>query len=192
MEKFEPLTLELLRKRFCRKGRKNKCKTVKFYETYNPTENPNYVDRKTLVKNRYKLNGHMVQKDTATGKTKRFKKWLSKARTFTPEQNKQYTLTGRTRRSGHRKYSNGGLMVCPDNVLSTNCATGRSWVKAKGRKDPLKTTDASKGNAYPNPLSSTIYAQPTEYPNPLSSTTYAQPTEYPLPAPPVAAEKGRY
>ena len=178
MEKFEPLTLELLRKRFCRKGRKNKCKTVKFYETYNPSENPNYVDRKTLVKNRYKLNGHMVEKDTTTGKTKKFKKWLSKARTFTPEQNKQYTLSGRTRRSGHRKYSNGGLMVCPDNVLSTNCATGRSWVKAKkGRK----TTDASKGTE-----------NATTYTNPYPSTTYAQPTEYPLPAPPVEAVAGRY
>ena len=181
MEKFEPLTLELLRKRFCRKGRKNKCKTVKFYETYNPAENPNYVDRKTLVKNRYKLNGNFIEKDTATGKTKKFKKWLSKARTFMSEKNKQYTLSGRTRRSGHRKYSNGGLMVCPDNVLSTNCATGRSWVKAKkGRK----TTDTSKGKAK---------GKATDYTNTYTNmytnsypSTYVEPTAYTLP--PVAAD----
>jgi hypothetical protein len=172
MEKFEPLTLDVLRKRFCRK---RKCKTVKFYETYNPSENPNYVDRKTLVKNRYKLNGHLIEKDTTTGKTKRFKGWLKKTRDFTPEPNKHYTLSGHTRRSGHRKYNNGGLMVCPDKVLSTNCATGRSWVKAKkGRK----TMDASKGKG-----KATTYTDPYSLP---------QPTTYTIPPPPVVTEPARY
>jgi hypothetical protein len=173
MEKFEPLTLDVLRKRFCRK---RKCKTVKFYETYNPAENPNYVDRKTLVKNRYKLNGTMIEKDTTTGRSRKFKKWLKKSRAFTPEENKQYILSGKTMRSGHRKYSNGGLMVCPDNALSTNCATGRSWVKTKRkhRKNPLVQTDTSKGKSNAPPA----FTQPAYAPTAYAPTAYAPPPSY--------------
>ena len=150
---FEPLTVELLRKKYWNSHTKKWMPIHSYYgdggdpndERFGPVYLPNVKDRnnrKKLFCNQFIPTGNLIEKNMKTLKRKTYKNWL-KSNKIGPYKYKDYDyknkqqffyLDGKMKFCGDDQiYEDLGLQICQGNYVSDNCVGGPNWIETDKR-----------------------------------------------------------
>ena len=146
---FQPLTIELLRKKYWN-AKTKKWKIIKSYYDggypndyrFGPSNITNIQDRnnrKKVFDDEFIPNGDLIETNWwNTDTDKRYKDWLQ-SKKLGPYKYEDYDYKNKKKLffiDGKRKYSgeetfddDEGMQICQSNYVSTNCAGGPSWVE---------------------------------------------------------------